>query len=48
MGHLMFVLQVTYCLSMELIRLGGTAHGIMTKTVHKTLPGVVEVQGVGE
>ena len=29
------------------IRLGGPAHGIVTKTVHKTLPGVVGVQGVG-
>ena len=28
-----------YCLSMESIRLGGLAHGIVTKTVHKTLPG---------
>ena len=26
---------------MESIRLGGPAHGIMTKTVHKTLLGVV-------
>ena len=24
---------------MKLIRLGGPAHGIVTKTVHKTLPG---------
>ena len=30
-----------FCLSMESIRLGDPAHGIMTKTVHKTLPGVV-------
>ena len=29
---------------MELIRLGGPTHGIVTKTVHKTLPGVVGVQ----
>ena len=29
------------------IRLGGPAHGIVTKTVHKTLPGVVGVKGVG-
>ena len=28
-----------YCLSMESIRLGGPAQGIVTKTVHKTLPG---------
>ena len=28
---------------MESIRLGGPAHGIVTKTVHKTLPGVVGV-----
>ena len=28
-----------YCLSMESVRLGGPAHGIVTKTVHKTLPG---------
>ena len=27
------------CLSIELIRLGGPAHGIVIKTVHKTLPG---------
>ena len=31
---------------MESIRLGGPAHGIVTKTVHKTLPGVMG-QGVG-
>ena len=29
------------------IRLGGPAHGIVTKNVHKTLPGVVGVKGVG-
>ena len=36
-------------LSFELnsIRLGGPAHGIVTKTVHKTLPGVVGVKRVG-
>ena len=28
-----------YCLSMESIRLGGSVNGIVTKTVHKTLPG---------
>ena len=28
------------------IRLSGPAHGIVTKTVHKTLPGVVGGQGV--
>ena len=28
-----------YCLLMESIRLGGPAHGIVTKTIHKTLPG---------
>ena len=28
-----------YCLSMESIRLGDPAHGIVTKTVHKILPG---------
>ena len=28
-----------YCLSMDSIRLGGPTHGIVTKTVHKTLPG---------
>ena len=35
---------------MESIRLGGPAHGIVTKTVHKTLPGVVGSRGgwVGE
>ena len=32
-------LFVIHCLSMESIRLGGPAHGIVTKTVHKTLPG---------
>ena len=31
----------------NLIRLGSPAHGIMTKTKHKTLPGVVEVGDVG-
>ena len=30
---------------MESIRLGDPAHGIVTKTVHKNLPGVVGVQG---
>ena len=30
---------------MESIRLGGPAHGIVTRTVHKTLPGVVGAQG---
>ena len=29
------------------IRPGGPAHGIVTKTVHKTLPGVVGAQGLG-
>ena len=28
-----------YCLSMEPIRLGGSAHRIVTKTVHKTARG---------
>ena len=32
---------------MESIRLSGPAHGIVTKTVHKTLPGDGGVQGVG-
>ena len=32
---------------MESIRLGGPAHGIATKTVHKTLPVGHGVQGVG-
>ena len=27
------------CLSMESMRQGGPAHGIVTKTIHKTLPG---------
>ena len=27
------------------IRLGGPAHGIVTKTVHKTMPGVVGAEG---
>ena len=31
-------LWLLYCLSMESIRLSGPAHGIVTKTVHKTLP----------
>ena len=31
--------MIPYCLSMESIRLGGPARGIVTKTVHKTLPG---------
>ena len=30
---------------MESIRLGGPAHGIVAKTVHKTLPGGGGVQG---
>ena len=30
----------------NLIRLGDLAHGIVTKTVHKTLTGVCRVQGV--
>ena len=37
--------KVIYCPSMESIRLGGPAHGIVTKTVHKTMPGVVGVKG---
>ena len=38
--HYKFDQDVTSnCLSMELIRLGGPGHGILTKTVHKTLPG---------
>ena len=42
----MLYFPVAYnCLSMELIRLGGPAHGIVTKTVHKTLPGGGGVQG---
>ena len=28
------------------MRLGGPAHGIVTKTIHKTLPGMVGVQRV--
>ena len=28
-----------YCLSMESIRLGGPAHGIVTKNIHKILQG---------
>ena len=28
------------------MKLGGPAHGIVTKTVHKTLPGAGGVQGV--
>ena len=31
----------------NLIRLGGPVHGIVTKTVHKTLSGMVGAQGVG-
>ena len=30
-----------------MIRLGSPAHGIVTKTVHKTLQGVVGVKGYG-
>ena len=30
------------------IRLGGPAHGIVTKTVYKTLPGEVGVKGEGD
>ena len=30
------------------IRLGGPAHGIVTKTVHKTLPGGVGSRGGGQ
>ena len=26
---------------MKLVRLGGSAHGLVTKTVHKTLPGSI-------
>ena len=38
--HYIFDQDVNFnCLSMELIRLGGPGHGIVTKTVHKTLPG---------
>ena len=33
-------------LKWNLIRLGGQAHGIVTKTVHKTLPGVGGSEGV--
>ena len=33
------------CLEWNLIRLGGPAHGIVTKTVHKTLPGGGGVKG---
>ena len=29
------------------IRLGGPAHGVVTKTVHRTLPGGGGAQGVG-
>ena len=32
---------------MESIRLGGPAHGIVTKTVHKTLPGGGGGPGLG-
>ena len=33
---------MVHCLSNgNSIRLGGPVHGIVTKTVHKTLPGVV-------
>ena len=40
--HLPFINPLfsdSYYLSMESIRLGGPAHAIVTKTVHKTLPG---------
>ena len=33
---------------MESIRLGGPAHGIVTKTIHKTLPGGDGGPEVGE
>ena len=38
-----------YLLSIEWnsIRLSGPSHGIVTKTVHKTMPGVVGVGGGG-
>ena len=32
---------------MESIRLGGPAHGIVAKTVHKTMPGGAEGPGSG-
>ena len=37
----------SFCLSMESIRLGGPAHGIVTKIVHKTLPGGGQGPGGG-
>ena len=49
---MVLVEQVRNCLiffivyRMEFDKTGGPAHGIVIKTVHKTLPGVVGVQGV--
>ena len=39
--------EPSFCLSMESIRLGGPVHGIVTKIVHKTLPGGGGGPGVG-
>ena len=39
--------QCLLCFEWNLIRLGGPAHGIVTKTVHKTLTGDGEGQRVG-
>ena len=39
--------EPSFCLSMESIRLGGPAHGIVTKNIHKILPGGGQVRGGG-
>ena len=38
--------NLLYSFECNSIRLGGPAHGIVTKTVHKTLPGGGGGQGV--
>ena len=40
-------LKFSLLIEWNLIRLGGHAHGIVTKTVHKTLPGCGGGQGGG-
>ena len=42
-----FGVLLHHCLSMESVRLGGPAHGIVMKTVYKTLSGGSGVQGLG-
>ena len=45
--QLLLSLYFFYCLSMESIRLGGLAHGIVTKTVHNSARGVGGLVGRG-